>query len=51
MNAISENNKIQLDLPLHHPPALHHKMLDYGVTEILLVTLAFGVLVLFRLHR
>jgi hypothetical protein len=51
MNAISEKNKVQSELPLHHPFALHHKVLDYRVTEILLATLAIGALVLFHLHR
>ena len=51
VNAISEKNEMQSGLRLHHRRALHHKMLDYRVTEILMATLAIGALVLFRLHR
>lgn len=51
MNAIFEKNKIQSDLQLDNPPALHHKVLDYRVTEILMATMAIAGIILFRLHR
>ena len=49
--AIPTESSIQEESDLHYTSESYQKILDYHVSEILLTTIVFGIILLFRLHH